>query len=382
MENKKPKQKRKLSAQAQQEIKTITEEEARMAQWKAEMLASEAIQQYLKDYDEDSVERFIHSYMHQKNLWFKFGKMYAGMKEDADLRFDNQANEYLNMILQKKLFDKQCLWRAEQITLPGIKFTYDFQHWQMDIFNCPFLDPITSEDVGFCQRYIEEEDMDPEDDMPDYDWQDYEEIKEGYKTDNEKGYYLSWYEFWDTYRGNKGLPDLPDIRGEKEKFYRHLYFESVKEEREEQAAVSKKIWEARKPSIYAHDKEDLEKFVKKFEDKEIQFLYNGFKWSEISRDAEEMVEEHINLLLSAQEPVPMEAHENWIEGLELTVRKYKRKKIIEALPRAWEQYMINIQMGIAFPEGDVEMYEDSRMVIREQIFTGRRLNGEPEDFNF
>jgi hypothetical protein len=382
MEHKKPKQKRKLSAKAQQEIKTITEEEARLAQWKAELLASEPIQDYLKDYDEDSVKGFIDSYVSNKNLWFRFGKMYAKMKEDSDLRFDNQANEYLDMILQKKLFEKQCLWRAEQITLPGIEFTCDFRYWQMDVFNCPFLEPITAEDIALCQRYIEDGDMDPDEDMNQYDWQEYDDIKEGYKTDNEEGYYLSWYEFWDTYRGTRGLLDLPDIRGDKEMFYRDIYFESVREEREEMAAASKKQWEERKPSIYTHDKEVLEKFVKKFEDKEMQFLYNGYKWSEITSDAQDIVEEHINLLLAAQEPVPMEAHENWIEGLRLTVRKYKRKKIIEALPRAWEQYMMNIQMGIAFPEGDVYLSEDVKRIVRNQIFTGRRLNGEPEDFNF
>lgn len=382
MENKKPKQKRKLSAEAQKEIKQITEEEARLSQWKAELVASEPIQQYLKDYEEDSVKRFIDSYVVQKNLWFMYGKMYAKMKEDSDLRFDNQANEYLDMILQKKLFEKQCLWRAEQITLPGIAFTCDFRYWQMDVFNCPFLEPITAEDIALCQRYIEDGDMDPDEDMNQYDWQEYDDIKEGYKTDNEEGYYLSWYEFWDTYRGTRGLLDLPDIRGDKEMFYRDIYFESVREEREEMAAASKKRWEERKPSIYTHDKEALEKFVKKFEDKEMQSLYDGYKWSEITSDAQDIVEEHINLLLAAQEPVPMEGHENWIEGLRLTVRKYKRKKIIEALPRAWEQYMMNIQMGIAFPQGDVYLSEDVKRIVRDQIFTGRRLNGEPEDFNF
>jgi hypothetical protein len=382
MENKKPNQKRKLSAEAQKQIKGITEEEARLAGWKAEFLASEPIQQYLKDYDEDSVESFVDSYFFQKNLWYKFGKMYAGMKEDADLRFDNQANEYLGMILQKKLFDKQCLWRAEQIILPGIEFTYDFTHWQLDIFNCPFIAPITKEDIELCQRYMQVEDLDPDYDMSDTDWQDYNEIREGYKTENMEGNYPTWYQFCDIYRGDKGLLHLPDIRGDKEMFYRDLYFESVKEEREEQAAASQKRWEERKPSIYVHNKEDLEKFVKAFEDKEMQFLYNGFKWSEINRDAAEIVEEHINLLLSAQDPVPLEAHDNWIEGLELTVRKYKCRKISEALPRAWEQYMINIQMGIAFPEGDVEMYEDARILVRQQILTGRKLNGESEDFNF
>ena len=71
------------------------------------------------------------------------------------------AQTCLGNIQQKKLFDKQCQWRAETFTHPAIETTSDFNYWEKNILNCPFIDPITEEDVAlyieFLQEYLGED---------------------------------------------------------------------------------------------------------------------------------------------------------------------------------------------------------------------------------
>jgi hypothetical protein len=52
------------------------------------------------------------------------------------------------------------------------------------------------------------------------------------------------------------------------------------------------------------------------------------------------------------------------------------------LPMALEQYQMNIQMNIAFPETDMEHYNMIREVWLNNILNGRELNAEPRTLDF
>ena len=65
--------------------------------------------------------------------------------------------ERLKEILQKKLFDMQCLWRAEKIIIPEINVSSDFRYWEANIFNCPFIEPVTENEIEIILKHLTKE---------------------------------------------------------------------------------------------------------------------------------------------------------------------------------------------------------------------------------
>jgi hypothetical protein len=84
----------------------------------------------------------------------------------------------------------------------------------------------------------------------------------------------------------------------------------------------------------------------------------------------------------AEEPVPIQAHSDWKTAIKNAARTYERKKVAEALPQAWEQYRMNIDLGIGFPVTDPKTENWIVNMFKETILRGRVLNGEPEDLMF
>ncbi len=377
MENNTP-----LSKSAQEQIKNITEEEARKAQWHNEMMASEAIRNYLNQYSERSAENFVDQYIFYKNLWYKHGELYGRLQENEALRFDTAARKYLTYIQQKKLFDLQCNWRAGNLQISGVDICWDFLVWGDDILNCPFIEPITEDDLELCSQYLYKFNGQTDEYWSGTNWQEYESIKMGYETDNEEGEYPDFYEFIDERKGTGLLLQLPDLKGSKEEFYRTLVFAARREaDAASQDTQEPPIQKEEKPFLFLHATDELERFVMTFESKEMRRLYKSYTWQNRNRDAMESVYQNIEFLISADEDIPVEANHNWMNAIELAVQKCKARKTAESLAAAWEQYMINIQTGIAFPK-ERQIHEELRDQVAEQILTGRKLNGEPADFNF
>src|SRR5665213_924310 len=78
--------------------------------------------EYFEQYRPDSIEEFIKSYSQQKgNCWLRHGEMYLKLENDAHNWFRVEADKCLWEIQQKKLFNLQCLWRAEKIQLEGVE---------------------------------------------------------------------------------------------------------------------------------------------------------------------------------------------------------------------------------------------------------------------
>src|SRR5687767_8395140 len=110
-------------------------------QFKAELMTNEIMLKFLEDAYPTSRESFISDYAHKTVQWLEWGPKNAQWLEREDLSWVNDATGRLKEIQQKKLFDMQCLWRAEKISIPAIEVSTDFDYWEEDIFNCPFLEP-------------------------------------------------------------------------------------------------------------------------------------------------------------------------------------------------------------------------------------------------
>ncbi len=362
-----------MSKKENNKPKEITEEEI-----KAEMLANTAMQQYFKQFNATSINSFIDSYARDKKWWINFGKRNINSKENDSIKWVTKAAEHLATIQQKKLFDMQCLWRAEKITIPQVQFCYDFKLWEKDILNCPFVEPVSEDDVELYAQYLQSNDaIDDEDNMwSTNEWQDYDEIKEAYNNDDADRNFPEWFEFYNSRRGTSTYMLLPDIRGEKEEFYMEIWREEERKKNPQPPYIPENY-------LWYSDEEKREWFIKTFETKEIQEYYAAYEWSERNAGLKEDLQYYLNTLYEADEPVPMSADIDWAEAIKKTAVKYNNKKIAEVLPQAWEQYMINIQMNIAF-DSRYRFNTDNgiRKMYETGILLGRKLNGEEENFNF
>lgn len=370
-----------LNKYEQEQIDRIKRRVKYIQEQTAELEKSTVIKDWLKNYRFDGGPDFCKSYAAEKFNWLEWGQLYAEQIEKKELKWLTDAEHHLKIIQQKKLFDMQCLWRAEKIKIKEVDICFDFKVWEHDVFNCPFLEPITEEDVQLYMLYLQDVNCDVGTRLGFMEeWQDYDEIKEAYNTDNETGNFPEWYDFYNGRRGTGVYMQLPDVRGNKEDFYRDIWF-AAKEEKQKQENKPPYVPDTR-PFLSVHDKEQIKFFVTTFEDKETQRLFNAYtkEMRHIRSGAKESIDEMVDLLMEADEYVPMQAHYNWFEALEICVKNYKCKKISEALPEAYSQYRMNIDNGIAFPAE--KRYQDVRKVWADSIIQGRVLNGEPADFNF
>jgi hypothetical protein len=354
--------------------------EKKKKQWLQALQNSEAVQNYLSGFHASSTEHFLKDYVFKKSLWHRHVDFYTGYTEKEQLECINTAFEHLKVILQKKLFDAQCLWRAEKITYPEVQICEDFLVWEHDILNCPFIEPVNQQDIELYANYLRQNNVDEEVDYSEP-WQDYEEIKEAYNSNNANRNFPEWYDFHNGRTGNGVLMLLPDIRGEKEQFYLDLHFAQRREMTKEADEARENNWD-RRPWIHSINEDTIRYFVTTFENKEELALYNEFAFANRHSNEEDILYEVTSELLKADEAVPVQAHHNWFEALQLALSAYRRKKIAEALPLALEQYQMNIQMGISFPKEKENDYTWLREAWFENLMNGRKLNGEPEDLNF
>ena len=105
------------------------------------------IQQLKEKYSHSSVDSFVRFYATDKVRILEWGQFNDQWDEDNNIQWVELANEGLSQIQQKKLFDLQCLWRAGNIDLEGVLISNDFSRWERDVMNCPFIPPITPQEV-------------------------------------------------------------------------------------------------------------------------------------------------------------------------------------------------------------------------------------------
>lgn len=357
---------------------TIVEKEIRK-----EIARNVAMQAYLKEFSGPEVKDFLSMYVHKKSLWLNFGHSYVGKQDEHFLRWITKATRHLEFIQQKKLFDLQCQWRAEKLQIPGVQITTDFRVWEHNILNCPFLEPVSREDIELYAQFLVQENPDTNENLDDdHDsWQEHDEIIEAYTSNGEYGDFPDWYDFYNDHRGTGVYMELPDIRGQKEEVYINLAREQERKENNYKPAS-----EYEKPKLLPYmEDEHFDWFVKTFESKQVKELYTAWQWHTRTDDMEDEMSYYLDTLMEAEEPVPMPAHYSWQEAIKQAANSFVNKKIAEALPEALEQYLMKVQMNIAVHNYEASLYKNW-LWIKEQdvsrIIRGRKLSGEPEDLNF
>ena len=364
----------------QKGIETLLNEKELKIKWRKELEDNPEVVAYFDTFRGNAMEDFLNYYISQKYFYHTYGDMYKKLSDKKRNQWIDEAYEQLEAILQKQLFDKQCLWRAEQITLEGVEIIFDFDIWTQDIFNCPFLDPISTSDIALYQSFLTDEGLSRYDLNGFNEWQNYDEYKKSY-TSSEDNDYLNlpeWYEFHNSRTVNGTLLLMNDAKGKKENFYINLYHDSKAKE-ENKPPLHDKI--DSRPFIRTHCNEQTALFIDKFEDRELKNKYKYYQemtFPRINSNTAKLLDE----IIDAGEQIPVNSHKDILEAIEIAYNSYCLKKIAEHLPMAHEIYLFNKQMNINSSKEVEPFYYKIRDKHKEMILHGRELNGEPRNFDF
>ena len=339
---------------------------------------------FFEQYNAVSVKQFIETYAAGKAEDVVSGQYYINKIESYQAMFTEMAKSQLWEIQQRKLFDLQCYWRAEQIKIPEITIANDFVYWSQRIAQCPFLSPIAPEEF---ERYLQYMRVTKLEDIYAfvYDWQNYASFKIDYENDEEDALLglPCWYSYYENVTGLASLFLLPDIRGEKEERYMQAAEDEDKRAAREKNKNNPAVVD-RRPHFSYYDAETLNKFMTDFEEFKIRYAHECRKKYE-ANESDSALDEAIKTLKFADEPIYPDPNLDWRAGIIDAADNYTKQKIIEALPGVYENYLFRVKTGLAF-----ELVKTRRMdkvdragkILRELILKGRELLGEPRDFNF
>ena len=362
--------------------KLLNEKELKL-KWRKELEQNPAVVNYFNTFRSNAMDDFMRHYLNVKHLYYTYGDMYKKMSEKKRDKWIDAAHEQLNSILQKQLFDKQCLWRAEQIVLDGVEIVADFELWSNDIFNCPFLEPITWADIEMYIDFLNNSDVNRHElSGHGMEWQNFSEYKGSYTSSRDDDYLdlPEWYDFHNNKTGNSNLLLMQDIRGEKERFYINLYFEDIRPQ-QEQARIEHEKTLDKRPYLSSSSDEHTAYFISTFENKECQKQYKYYYEMTNKHDPFEF-SELIRHILNVDEPIPISSHHNLIDAVEIAYNSYYLKKVAEHLPIAFEQYLLTNQLGFNMKGEKDNHYQEIKEIYARQILKGRELNGEPRNFDF
>lgn len=343
-----------------------------------DLQTNEKYKSYFSKFAPSSIEGFITGFAFTKLMYTSYADMFQNEKERSLIGMFPEAFRCLAEIQQKKLFDIQCLWRAGKIDLEGITNTFHFDYWEQYIFACPFIEPISESDVDLYMNYLSSSYEETANWQHSY--QDYNEIKEAIEND-ESGVYPEWYEFYDTYRSTGMNIKLPDIRGQKEEFYRELYGKQQRDQEIKSGTYIPYDPSNRLPHLSSYDDEQVKEFIRLFgESNELELLEN---YNESKNSHSDQLDDAIALLSTARELIPIESDLDWKEAVIKSAQLYKNRLIARAMPLAFEEYQMKSDTGISFYDTLPPIEEDDNSCrVNEQIIKGKILNGESPDFDY
>lgn len=270
--------------------------------------------------------------------------------------------------------------------IDGIDMSYDFQFWGKYVGSCPFISQITENEVEMIKEFLLlDNDVDQFELYSNISWQDYDSMM----AKDKRGLPLEmpeWYEFYDMRMGSGTLLILPNHKGAKEEYYLNLNRE---ENRKKSPPNSYSPVDPR-PIICGYGK-DLIDFSRYYESDKYfieLFKYYAFYEKNENRDPNfDDITEAIELLFTADRPVYFSRNLNWDKAIMDAAKKYSNTRIVELVDFVYEEYLLMNDLGISkykSKEKIKEAYKQDMIVrlYRESILNGRRLNGEPADFNY
>ncbi|MDR1864360.1 MAG: hypothetical protein LBR08_02195 [Bacteroidales bacterium] len=361
--------------------------ESMKAKWMEDIRNSKKAQAYFEKINPCNKDSFIEDYVKQK-IWIirshEYYNDFYHRHEYTDLYYRQKAEDALQAILQKKLFNLQAQWRANQIKIEGVDICSDFVFWEYHIESCPFIEPVQYREKEIMKEYL----LHGEgfDDESWYSWQDYEDLT-AKNADGLPENMPDWYEWYDGRIGTGMLLLLPDLKGEREALYMTLFHHKMAANRPPPPPSPPRH---PGPCLTAYG-DDFFNFAEVYEsDKYILEAIKGYRshyQEELKIASPNRIRDAVATLLEADRPLHLSSHLNWDEALLEAGHKYENIKTAEALDAAYEQYMMLHELGMASGHTAQEIakiYREDKHIqfMRDAILTGREENGEPRDFNY
>ncbi len=362
-----------------------------------DLKTNEKYKAYFSKYDPTSIESFILQYAESKIHLIQCYTVYLDKENhDKEYVYKEDTLEKFNMIKQKKLWDMQLLWRAEKIKIKEIDVSYDFQFWGDNIEACPFLSPITEEEVEVLKEYLKQNELEfiyfSNTDL----WQMHSEMIRKDDDTGEITLYPLFYRMYDERLNTGDLKNLPDIRGQKELHY--LILNSEKRNKIYQTEMLKNppppyVPTPKKESLYLNVDKIME-YANLYE-KDPHFVelakIHCEDIKEIASNNNEWdfayLQKAVKLLGEADIPVYMQPNANWRLALIKCAQQYKNEVIIKEIDNVFEEYKMFAEMKISSGKSLEELMEEKktyflRKIAEPSIFNGREIAGEPRDYNF
>lgn len=365
-------------------IKNTIEDDKQKQEILNDLKKNPKYKKYFAPYNKQTVQMFIRAYADAKWRYLKYGEMYLKKEDKETSRYKYRAEQCFWQIQQKKLFNVQCLWRAEKIQLPGIFLSREFEYWEKAIKTCPYIDPVTEEEFNLYLDYLNSDFYNYGNSDEYSDWQGLYMYHgdEDYEDD-----YPDWYKFYDEKKGTGDLFKLPDLRGEKENKYVKIAANNRMEIYKKEHPEYKDPVNDPRPMISYGD-ETLVEFIKKFDDPILLKYHELIDRAEYDDDEFPELSEALEDLKNAEIPIIVEEGSCWQDTIIKSMASHQIRQLNKALPIVYDEYLFRLQNNIAFGYTDEEIEEQERerkMVddsFKISILLGRKLNSEPEDFNF
>lgn len=382
--------------------------------FQAELMAQPAFVEAMAPYFAQSPPHVARMYANAKAAAYLRGPVLLKQTEARFMEVREAAAHDLWEIQQKKLFDLQCRWRAEQITLPGVRHTEEFRQWEKYIEYCPWLPPLTADEVALYEAYLRSDSYEPNrnwswqaydtfrrtaegNDDSDDDDDDSDDDSDGYTAADRRDYRTlpAWYQYHDAATGAGSLLALPDVRGDKEAYYIGITEADKAEKLAAQRARGDMA--ASLPWHPLSTTTDYSAYFRQFEDP--AELPRLLRWYEADRtdglhrrgylyEATHWMERG---LADQAAPWPIAAHPDWRLAVIAAGKRAWGHRLADVLAEVWQEQEQNRALGLSVmgPKvyGDRKPFEELDWTEEETyqpkfILRGRELAGEPRDFNF
>ncbi len=378
-----------LPAHIQQQFDEEIQMEIIREQTEQELRINPAYHLFFVNYNERSIEAFIKNYARKKAAYITKGPTYIKIDEQGQLKYKILAEEALWAIQQKKLFNLQCQWRAEQVRLKGLDHCAQFQLLSANIQHCPYITPISRAEVNLYKEFLHSGHVG---DLFWFDnWQDYETFKADYLSQQNEIEHEplaeripSWYSFYDMHMGTGVLMGLPDTRGEKEYTYRSAFRKHRNDIERQKDHFNEGDY---RPYLNAYDTDIIEHFIREFEDAKTLKYFRAVESVNSKFDQATEVDDAIAILKDSEEPIAINGSEDWRESIILAARRYELDQIAKMLPVVFDEYKFRNENGINYDISDTNKRKTDQAfemceIAKTQIIKGREILGEKGDLIF